>query len=113
MNWPKGRPRPKKVHSESDDAPPVSVDEPMALAEEPSLSVEAGEEAQGVKTPDDWRKGALLNVRNYGDAYVITLYPEEYESDHPERAMRFTNLGECQGFVSAWYTHEHHDPRAR
>ncbi|RQS63848.1 hypothetical protein DID98_02910 [Burkholderia sp. Bp8984] len=63
--------------------------------------------------PADWRKGALLNVRNRGDAYVITLYPEEFDEEHPERSMRFTNLGECQDFVSRWYAAEHHDPRAR
>jgi hypothetical protein len=63
--------------------------------------------------PRDWIKGQLLNVRNRGDAYVITLHPEEFDERHPERAMRFTNLGECQGFVSRWYAAEHHDPRAR
>lgn len=113
MGWAKGRPRPKKVQPESENAPPVAVHEPMALAEEPALPVEAGEETQGVKTPSDWRKGALLNVRNQGDAYVITLYPEESDARYPERELRFTNLGECQGFVSDWYSRESHDPRAR
>lgn len=63
--------------------------------------------------PADWRKGALLNVRNRGDAYVVTLYPEEFDERYPARALRFTNPGECQDFVSRWYTAEHHDPRAR
>lgn len=63
--------------------------------------------------PADWQKGALLNVRNYGHAYIVTLYPTEHDTEHPERSMEFTNLGECQGFVSAWYARESHDPRAR
>lgn len=62
--------------------------------------------------PADWRKGALLNVRlNRGD-YVITLYPEEIDDQHPDRALRFSNVGECQNFVSAWYSRESPDPRA-
>ncbi len=75
---------------------------------------QASEEAcanQGL--PSGWRKGALLNVRNHGDEYIITLYPEEYDREHPERSIRYTNLGECQDFVSRWYAAEHHDPRAR
>src|SRR5271154_1692845 len=63
--------------------------------------------------PPDWRKGALLNVRNYGVDYVVTLYPEEMDDRQPERALHFTNTSLCQDFVSAWYAHEHHDPRAR
>ncbi|MCA8018085.1 hypothetical protein [Burkholderia metallica] len=105
MSWPKGRPRPKKVGA-------------SAAAEQEAI--EAAELAEMVdvprepdQPPADWRKGALLNVRNRGDAYVITLYPEEFSDEHPERAMRFTNLGECQDFVSKWYAAEHHDPRAR
>ena len=105
MSWPKGRPRPKKVGASS-------------TAEQEAI--EAAESAEMVEVPcdpnqppPDWRKGALLNVRNRGDAYVITLYPEEFSDEHPERALRFTNLGECQDFVSKWYAAEHHDPRAR
>ncbi|UTV54782.1 hypothetical protein [Burkholderia arboris] len=71
------------------------------------------EEEESIQPPADWRKGALLNVRNRGDAYVITLYPEEFSEERPERALRFTNLGLCQGFVSRWYSRESHDPRAR
>lgn len=66
-----------------------------------------------VLPPPDWRKGALLNVRNRGEQYTITLYPEEWDPRHPERAIHFTNLGECQNFISRWYAPEHHDPRAR
>lgn len=63
--------------------------------------------------PADWRKGALLNVRNYGAEYIVTLYPEELDNDRPERSLHFTNPGQCQDFVSKWYAAEHHDPRAR
>lgn len=63
--------------------------------------------------PLDWIKGQLLNVRNYGAEYIITRHPEEYDQEHQDRAMKFTNLGECQDFVSAWYARESHDPRVR
>lgn len=104
MSWPKGRPRPRKVSSDAPleaiecggEAPPV-----LAVPRDPT------------QPPADWRKGALLNVRNRGDAYVVTLYPEEFDEERPDRALRFTNLGECQDFVSHWYAAEHHDPRAR
>lgn len=76
-------------------------DEPMEVPRAPG------------EPPADWIKGQLLNVRNYGAEYIVTLYPEEWDTDRPERALHFTNLGECQGFVSAWYQREHCDPRAR
>lgn len=63
--------------------------------------------------PCDWRKGALLNVRNYGERYIITLYPEEYDPQRPDRSISYTNVGECQQFISDWYARESHDPRAR
>lgn len=66
-----------------------------------------------VIVPTHWSKGALLNVRNRGDAYVITLYPEEFDPRHPERALTFPNTWTCQDFVSRWYAREAPDPRAR
>jgi len=99
MAWPKGRPRPRKVSGLSE--PVIEVEEIEMIERAPN------------EPPADWRKGALLNVRNYGDAYVVTLYPEESHRDHPERELRFTNPGECQDFVSRWYQREHSDPRAR
>lgn len=63
--------------------------------------------------PTDWRKGALLNVRNHGAEYIVTLHPFEYDPRHEDRCMKFTNVGECQNFVSRWYQREHSDPRAR
>ena len=94
--------------------PPVQppVADPLDEGPEVIDSAEATE-AAAVKTPSDWRKGALLNVRNYGDAYVVTLYPEELDNERPERSLRFTNVGLCQDFVSNWYARESHDPRAR
>lgn len=63
--------------------------------------------------PVDWCKGALLNVRNHGAEYIVTLHPAEYDPRHEDQCMKFTNVGECQAFVSAWYQRESHDPRAR
>lgn len=116
MGWTKGRPRPKKANlltAESENAPSAAVDEPVALAQEPSLPVEESEAPQSIETPADWTKGALLNVRNHGEHYIITLYPEEYSRDREERCIKFTNVGRCQDFVSDWYARQSHDPRAR
>ena len=63
--------------------------------------------------PDDWTKGALLNVRNAGECYNVTLYPEESDPRHPERTLKFTNPAKCQDFVSKWYARESHNPLAR
>jgi hypothetical protein len=102
MAWPKGRPRPKKASS-------------VGVAPEDIVDGDAAELV--MPTPDapppDWRKGALLNVRNYGAEYIVTLYPEEHDPRSPERGLHFTNLGECQAFVSAWYARESHNPLAR
>lgn len=84
----------------------ISVD--TAIIEE-APTPEAPEES----LPPGWRKGALLNVRNYGPEYIITLWPEEYDPLKPERAMRFGDPGACQNFVSDWYSRETADPRAR
>lgn len=66
-----------------------------------------------VVTPPGWRTGAMLNVRNYGSHYTITLWPEEFDPEHADRSIRFTNPGKCQDFVSKWYSRQSHDPRAR
>lgn len=103
MGWTKGRPRPRKVSAETES-------EAVDLAEHAEM-IEVPREPN--TPPPDWRKGMLLNVRNYGHAYIITLHGEEYRPEHPERTLQFTNPGECQDFVSRWYAPEHHDPRAR
>jgi len=85
-------------------APPepfiAPIDEDVVIEEKPN------------PVPADWQLGALLNVRHGGDAYIVTLYPEEASFEHPERTLRFTNSGTCQDFVSRWYARESHDPRA-
>ena len=88
------------IHSATQEALAPMVDELLHAPDAPII-------------PADWSIGALLNVRNHGDAYVITLYPEEFKPDAPERALRFTNPADCQNFVSNWYSRQHFDPRAR
>lgn len=104
MAWPKGRARPRKVGSSEQEA--VEAAESAEMFEAPR---EPGQ------PPADWRKGALLNIRTHHAhaPYVITLWPDEYDPEHPERSISFTNGGECQDFVSNWYNRESHDPRAR
>lgn len=63
--------------------------------------------------PADWQKGQLLNVRNYGPFYAVTLLHEEYSPEREERALKFTNPGELQDFVSRWYAPESYNPLAR
>lgn len=64
------------------------------------------------KTPEEkaqaagWCKGQLLNVRNAGSHYNVTLLGEEYNPQQPERCLQFTNSGDCQNFVSRWYAPE-------
>lgn len=108
MSWPKGRPRPKKAN-----APFIAPTKEEIVEAVMETIEEFSTPPSGEKYPSDWQKGAMLNVRNYGDAYVVTLYPEEWQQDKPERAMRFTNPALCQDFVSNWYAREHCDPRAR
>lgn len=91
-------------------APPEHVQEAIDTAESAEMFDVPRDPMQ---PPSDWRKGALLNVRNRGEYYAITLWPEEADDRHPERQMRFTNLGECQAFVSDWYSRQSHNPLAR
>lgn len=81
--------------------------------EQEALPIEREQPEELPLIPSDWRIGALLNVRNYGEHYIITLWPEEYSPEREERCIKFTNLGICQDFVSRWYARQHHDPRAR
>lgn len=109
MGWPKGKSR--KQNPEARNVVPVA--ESQALAPEAS-DAEVAPSQGGISPdiPEYWRHGALLNVRNAGDAYLLTLWPEEYDYRKPERGLRFTNPGECQDFVSRWYSRQNHDPRA-
>jgi hypothetical protein len=104
MAWPKGRPRPKKVGTVSSEQEALDADASAEMFEVPR---------DPTQPPIEWRKGALLNVRNAGAEYIVTLYPHEYDPRHEDRCLKFTNLGECQDFVSRWYARESHDPRAR
>jgi len=65
------------------------------------IAVDYGPAALAI--PEDWNLGALLNVRNNGAEYLVSLYPEEYDPRRPERTLRFSNSADCQNFVSAWY----------
>ena len=82
------------------------------IPQEPLVIEEIPQEPAPIEVPQGWTKGQLLNVRNTGPDYVITLLGEEYDPRHPNRALRFTNPAECQSFISTWYSREHSDPRA-
>jgi len=69
-------------------------------------------EADAVRVPLFWTKGQLLNVRNGGEHYVVTLLGEEFDPRYPERALKFANSTQCQDFVSRWYQRETYDGRA-
>jgi hypothetical protein len=74
------------------------------------------DDEDATRVPPSWTKGQLLNVRNRGEFYVVTLLGEEDEPPFkpaPSGALRFSNTALCQDFVSKWYAAEHHDPRAR
>ena len=62
--------------------------------------------------PLDWVKGQLLNIRNAGSFYNVTLLGEEYDPRRPERCIQFNSSWEAQEFVSEWYSRSSHDPRA-
>lgn len=53
-----------------------------------------------------WVKGQLLNVRNAGSHYNVTLQGEEYDPTNPHRCVRFVNISDVQDFVSRWYAPE-------
>jgi hypothetical protein len=92
----------------------VPKDDPW-MAADPEPDGDEGDE-DPLAVPPSWTKGQLLNVRNRGEFYVITLLGEEDEpplKPAPNGALRFTNTALCQDFVSRWYASEHHDPRAR
>lgn len=83
--------------------PDVSLTRVSAAVLEDTLQSIPQQTIGGVPIPAAWTLGQLLNVRNTGPDYCVTLYPEEFDPRHPERALRFTNSAECQSFVSRWY----------
>ncbi len=60
--------------------------------------------------PKDWCKGQLLNVRNAGTHYNVTLQGEEYDPRHPERCLQFANPADAQNFISTWYQQDGRRP---
>ena len=88
---------------------PSELDAPIELD---AADLIASAEPEAPLVPAHWPLGAVLNVRNTGADYTVTLFPEEYDPRHPERAIKFPNPARCQDFVSRWYSKQHHDPRA-
>ena len=89
---------------------PEPVFTPAAI--EIPLMPEPPEDEAAVRVPLFWTKGQLLNVRNGGEHYVVTVLGEEFDPRYPERAMKFANSAQCQDFVSRWYQRETYDGRA-
>jgi len=91
---------------------------PSTLSTEPPQEVSGQEDAAppiqplAHTFPIHWARGQLLNVRNTGSEYVLTLLNEEYDKRHPDRAIFFPNAFECNAFLGWWYSREHADPRA-
>lgn len=73
---------------------------------EPDPAIEVKEQPW----PSDWVKGQLLNVRNTGGKYCVTLLGEELDPRHPERALHFENSYEAQHFISWWYGRDGSNP---
>lgn len=82
------------------------------LAEEAYAAASQAIMAIGPPVPNGWIKGQLLNVRNNGSEYVVTILGEEFDPRYPERALKFDSSFSCQAFISKWYARECHDPRA-
>ena len=94
MAWPKGKPRTPRVI----EAP--KTEQAVAVEEDPTPAPYIP------KIPLDWRVGMLLNVRNTGADYTITLFPEEFDPRKPERSLHFDSSYEAQHFVSFWYSRD-------
>jgi hypothetical protein len=92
----------------SDVEIPLRTHEVVQSAEEAGFDIE-------LRAPSSWTKGQLLNIRNRGEFYVVTLLGEEDEPPlrpAPSGALKFTNPALCQDFISRWYMREHYDARA-
>lgn len=108
-------PRRKSEAAKAQESRHVSaVERPRAasIGDDHHALEEVKSEVAALDIPPDWNIGALLNVRNGGTEYFVTLFPEEYDHQRPERTLRFQNPGTCQNFVSAWYSRTYHDGRA-
>lgn len=60
----------------------------------------------------NWTRGQLLNMRNAGAHWNITVAGEEYDPRYPERCLQIPYAG-GQNFISAWYAREAPNPFAR
>lgn len=69
----------------------------------PPAAVESDQSPEEKAQAAGWSKGQLLNVRNAGSHYNVTLLGEEFDPYRPERCIRFTNPNDAQNFVSRWY----------
>ena len=79
---------------------------------EEALPAEPAPPTERFTYPECWNKGQLLNLRRSGDTCILTLLEEEYDPQHPERALIFQSPWDAQEFVSWWYSRDSHDPRA-
>ncbi len=108
----RGRPRKYPKIEAHFEANPESIPPDVASAMVSAMIAPESDITKPLECPADWCPGMLLNVRNTGPDYTITLWPEEADPRHPDRALHFTNPADCQNFVSAWYSRQSHDPRA-
>ncbi len=86
--------------------------ENLKLHNDAPFHFEPEPEPEGLRIPQDWTLGQLLNVRPGGPGYRITLLGEEYDPRYPHRCLEFSNSFEAQQFVSQWYARTYCDPRA-
>ena len=70
----------------------------------PEVEMVPEDTCNGRTYPKCWLRGQLLNVRNNGGYYTVTLLEEEFDPERPERAMVFTDNIEAQNFISHWYS---------
>lgn len=111
----------RKAGQEAAQVRPTELLEPAngAVPEEQGDSSPGGRAEQhpghlsGLEVPPHWKRGQLLNVRNAGSHYNVTLLGEEYDQRYSERCLQFMNPAETQNFVSWWYSRESSNPLAR
>ena len=72
--------------------------------QEPKAQEPKAKDGEPFVYPDFWARGQLLNVRNAGSHYNVTVLGEEFDTRYPERCLQFPNSWECQAFISFWYS---------
>ena len=83
--------------------PTLKLPEKKAPEEPQSPQEPKPKEGEPFIYPDFWTRGQLLNVRNAGSHYNVTVLGEEFDTRYPERTLQFPNSWECQAFISWWY----------